>query len=273
MIRIALGIAVLGLGACSKQPVSAPPSATTSKPAITSAEPASTAPAKPTDEPENEATGAGQADELAIDCDAPGEEAVHLQEAPPGAVRTSEHTLVVKWVGGESEFIDEPPFDDPGDEPLSGVAYRYCGYSSSLGMHLVSKVDHGYFTGVLLDHRTGKRLEGGSHVSFSPDQRRYFSSSQADGTEGEDWVVRSRDGEILWEGSSSNTAMTQTLHKNCEGIIGELDQPRWSESGDLEATLQYSIGRNGEKQFTVVLSKQQPQWRWLPKIDCPESDR
>lgn len=270
MIRIALGIAILGLGTCSKQPVSAPPPATTSTPAITTAEPTGTAPAKPAEEPENEAGGTVQADEHTIACDS--KEAIHLQEAPLGATRTSEHALAVEWMAGESVFIDEPPYNDPLDLPLDGVEYHYCGYSSSLGMHLVKKIDHGYFTGVLLDHRAGKRLEGGMYVSFSPDQERYFASSQYSGVDGEDWLVRSRDGQALWKGTSSITAITRNLPKNHEGIIGELGQPRWSRSGDLEATLRCFIGPDKEKRVTVVLSNQQSQWRWIPQIDCPESD-
>jgi hypothetical protein len=54
-----LGIVVLGLGACSKQVPPLPPAVTDSKPAATSVDPENVTPAKPAEEPEDQATVSG----------------------------------------------------------------------------------------------------------------------------------------------------------------------------------------------------------------------
>jgi len=100
------------------------------------------------------------------------EEAARFLQAPHGAKRTGKRQLEVSWAKGRKLFKDKPPYD----EPLDGVWWEYCGYSPTLKLHLIGKMDRDLFTGTLLDEITGMMLPGGKIVSFSPDHQFYLAS-------------------------------------------------------------------------------------------------
>lgn len=199
-----------------------------------------------------------QAETAAMACGR--KEAIALRDAPLGASRASTHRLDVKWSHGVSSFRDSRGFD--GD--LDGIGYGYCGYVSYPGFHLISKNDNGVFTGVLLNHATGKILPAGKAVVFAPDKR-YFASVQPDGLDGEEWYVFSQTGVRQWKGLSGISAKHPTL--KYDYFIATLEEPHWSASGELQATLKCSQGKRPPTLAT--LTHKDGQWTWQPTVACP----
>src|SRR4051812_41847557 len=104
---------------------------------------------------------AAQPGVTAVNCSR--KEAVALREAPLGASRVAKRRLTVKWSTGVATFQDSGVTDGE----LGGIGYMYCGYASAPRLHLISKHDGDLFTGVLLDHVTGKLLPAGTSVAFA----------------------------------------------------------------------------------------------------------
>jgi hypothetical protein len=208
----------------------------------------------------------GQSEELVMDCsnNIVDENAAILGQTPFGAKRISQHHLVVNWMRGSKDFIDEPPYD----QNFDGISYVYCGYNPTLGMHLIHKSEYDIFTGVLVDNSTGAVMPAGQYVSFSKDKKKYFATVQPNGLDGEEWYVYTKDGQLEWKGLSG---ITQKHPKfNYDYFIVELSKPRWNSEGKLEAIGKCSTEIDNNKETTVRLELVGKKWEWLPKISCPK---
>lgn len=210
----------------------------------------------------------GQSKNLIMDCgkNYRNENISILNQAPFGAKRISKHHLKVNWARGSVDFIDKPPYD----EALDGTAYSYCGYNSTIGMHLIHKSAFSDFTGVLVDNATGKVMPAGQYVSFSKNKKKYFSTIQPDGLDGEEWYIYTRDGKLIWKGLSG---ISQKHPKyEWEFFVVELSNPRWNSVCELEATGICASERDkvNKKETTVTLKLIGKKWEWLPKVSCPK---
>jgi hypothetical protein len=181
--------------------------------------------------------------DLTLDC---GSSESNMNKAPHGARRIDEHTLEVKFAGGSKSFKDEGPFD----YDLDGVGYEYCDYSASTKFHLIRKRDQDLFTGILMSETSGKVLDAGQVVIFSPDGKKYFASRQPNGMDGSEWFIFTVSGELEWQGNS----MADTLI-----------EPNWSSAGKFQA--RYRCGDEDYKD--VVLTKMGKEWGWVPEPKCP----
>jgi hypothetical protein len=208
----------------------------------------------------------GQPDKLTMDCrdNFRNEDALIFSQAPLGATRITKHHLQVNWTGGSIDFIDEPPYD----EPLDGISYYYCGYNSTIDMHLIHKQISGVFTGVLMDNATGKVMPAGEYISFSIDKKKYFSTVQPDGLDGQEWYVYSRNGNLIWRGLSGISEIHPKY--KYEYFVAELHNPSWNTAGELEATCVCSTGN--EKETIVTLKLVRKNWAWLPNVSCQRAN-
>ena len=210
----------------------------------------------------------GQAEKLTMDCreEFRKEDVAILGQAPFGAKRITKHHLRVNWAGGSKDFIDKPPYD----KSLDGIWYSHCGYSQTLGMHLVHKSMYSLFTGVLLDNATGKIMPAGEYVSFSNDKGKYFAPVQPDGLDGEEWYVYAKSGSLIWKGLSGISERHPKY--KYEYFVAELDNPRWNSAGELEANHVCSADRDipTKERTTVTLKLVGKKWAWLPRMHCPE---
>ncbi len=134
-----------------------------------------------------------------LDCPANAKDA--LSQAPHGAQRIGKHVLEVRWTGGTHLFKERAPYLDG---EIGGVVWTYCGYDPTARFHLIYKGDgdHAFFTGVLLDDKTGALRPGGESVLFSPDRKFYLTYAQPDGLDGQVTDLYRRDGKKLGEGYS-----------------------------------------------------------------------
>jgi len=180
---------------------------------------------------------------LVLDCDT---SETKMNKAPHGARRIDEHTLEVKFANGSKSFKDEAPFD----YELDGVKYNYCDYNATVKFHLIRKRDQDLFTGVLMSETSGKLLDAGQSVIFSPDGKKYFASRQPNGMDGTQWFIFTANGELEWQGDS----MADTLV-----------EPGWNSEGKFQA--KYRCGDEDYK--TVILTKSGKQWSWDPEPKCP----
>lgn len=175
--------------------------------------------------------------------------------APHGAKRNG-HQLAINWVAGTQVFPDKPPYG----EPLDGVWWAYCGYNSSLGVHLLMKQDEDLFTGALLDDTTGQVLPAGQKVLFSPDAKYYLAYEQPDGQDGETIKFYRRDGTKLWEGYDG------ILHNNgkWDAVIANFTNMQWDNQDRPQAVAQV-VPHGPIFQMTLIMTKD-GKWDWLPKI-------
>src|SRR5262245_16866168 len=180
---------------------------------------------------------------IVLDCDA---SETTMNKAPHGARRIDEDTLEVKFAGGSKSFKDEPPFD----YELDGVEYDYCDYNATVKFHLIKKRDQDVFTGVLMSQTTGKILDAGQFVIFSPNGKKYFASRQPNGMDGTEWFIFTVSGNLEWQGNS----MADTLV-----------EPGWNSEGKFQAKYRCS----DEDYKTVVLTKSGKEWSWVPETKCP----
>ncbi|WP_152601734.1 hypothetical protein [Burkholderia paludis] len=168
------------------------------------------------------------------------------------AERIAPHVLRVNVAGKALLFKDIPAAG------LDNIAYTFCG--SLGGYSLIGWDDGDEFTGKLIDERTGRILPAGQEVIFSPDGRAYLAIGQEDGLDGEDWAVRyANDGRVSWQGHSfivSGNVGAAPLH--------ELSNPRWGESGKLEAEASCRDSPNA----VVGLIKTQGRWSWHVPAGC-----
>jgi hypothetical protein len=178
-----------------------------------------------------------------LDCDTSESK---MNKAPNGARRIDEHTLEVKFAGGSKSFKDEAPFD----YELDGVEYEYCDYNPAVKFHLIRKRDQDLFTGFLMNESSGKILDAGQVVIFSPDGKKYFASRQANGMDGTQWFIFTVAGQLEWQGDS----MADTLV-----------DPGWNSEGKFQA--KYRCSDDDYK--IVVLTRSGKQWSWVPEAKCP----
>jgi len=171
----------------------------------------------------------------------------------------------VNWEGGVREFRDTGTQDGY----LGGTAYRYCGFSEVVGLHLVGVMEEDVFTGALLDHGTGRVMTAGKAVMFTPDGSKYFARVQPNGLDGERWYLYERDGSMFWEGLSGVSEQHPSL--GYDYFVATLDRPRWNDAGDFQASLSCTIGRAGPV-TTVTLTRDGSGWTWLPVIRCPRGN-
>ena len=211
-----------------------------------------------------------QSEKLTIDCrkDFRKEDVAVLSHAPLGIKRIKKHHLRVNWVGGSRDFIDKPPYD----EPFQGISYSYCGYNSTVGMHLIHKSMYSLFTGVLVDNTTGKIMPAGEYVSFSNDEKKYFAIAQEDGFDGEYWYVYARNGSLIWKGLSGISEKHPKY--KYDYFVAEFHNPRWNSVGDLEANCMCSTNKKtaNQRETIVTLKRVERKWVWLPMISCPRID-
>jgi hypothetical protein len=193
-----------------------------------------------------------------LDCNT--DESVVLRSAPLGAARVSKQRLTVRWAGGTRVFQDSGLVEGY----MDGVSYQYCGYSPDAKFHLIHKHDEAVLTGVLLDHTTGKVLPAGQRVVFAPGGSGYFATVQPDGLDGEEWYVYSIRGAQIWKGLSGITAKHPKL--KYDYFIASLEEPRWSASGELQATLKCADGNHAAT--VVTLKRKGAGYAWQPAVAC-----
>ena len=185
-------------------------------------------------------------------------EASALRAAPASVRRDAAHRLSIAWAKGTRVFEDSGVVD--GD--MGGVRYEYCG--AAHGYHLIRKADEGLFTGVLLDTATGRVLPAGHTVVFSPDASKYFAAQQPDGLDGEEWLIYARSGVQVWKGLSGIEAKSR--EGNWTTFIAILDQPRWTSSNELQATLR--CASDTTRTTTVTLRPSAGHYAWMPNVKC-----
>lgn len=181
------------------------------------------------------------------------QEADRAKQSPHGARRLGKHTLEVGWSNGKRIFKDKPPYN----EPLDGLKWTYCGYNSTLKLHMLIKSDDALFTGVLVDDATGALLPGGEKVLFSKDAQYYLAYEQPDGQDGETIKLYSRNGHLLWKGYNGFIA------EDGKSVVAEFTDAHWDSQGRLQAVAKLDSG----KQQTVTLTRlNSGKWDWLPHI-------
>lgn len=190
-----------------------------------------------------------------------GSESVLLRAAPKGTARVAKGRLAVAWAKGTKVLKDS----GTAEGYMDGVSYEYCAFDPVGHLHLIHKHDGAQFSGILLDHTTGKVIPGGLEVQFAPDRSRYFATAQPDGLDGEEWFVYSAAGAKLWKGVSGITAKHPKL--KYDYFIATLSAPRWSPSGELEAQLTCTQGTRSPT--TVKLLKVGGGYAWQPSVTCP----
>lgn len=153
-------------------------------------------------------------------------------------------------------FKDNPPYN----EPLDGLWWVYCGYSPTLGLHLIGKGDRGLFTGILLNDQTGLRLPGGEAVLFSPDRQYYLAYEQPDGQDGETLRLYKRDGTTVWKGYNG------ILSRDGKSVIVDSENMRdmrWDSQNRPQATAHLDGGRT----LIITLTQTSNGKRdWLPHV-------
>jgi hypothetical protein len=179
-----------------------------------------------------------------------------LHQSPHGAKRLSRHQLEIGWTGGKAIFKDKPPYN----EPLDGLRWAYCGYSSPLKLHLIGKGEGDLFTGILLDDQTGVRLPGGTEVLFSPDRRYYLAYEQQDGLDGDNLTLYKRDGSVVWGGYNG------VLSRDGRSVVvnsEDMRDMRWDSQNRPQATVRLDGGRT----LVVTLTQTSNGKReWLPHV-------
>lgn len=194
-----------------------------------------------------------QTSAVSLDCDIGDQqqETKLLRAANGMAVRRSIHELRLTVAGKELTFKDTPPYD----EPLDGTSYTYCGRKE--GYSLIADREGDVFTGKLIDERTGRILDAGQEVMFSPDRRAYLASEQIDGMDGPMWTIHSIDGKVSWKGPSF--VEPSTPHSSAIS----LDSPAWTASGELVAKVNCSANNELAK-----LVKINGAWKWRLPPSC-----
>jgi hypothetical protein len=196
---------------------------------------------------------------LSLDCSTP--ESVAMRAAPLGATRTSKNELTVVSRAGTHVFRNE----EVEEGMLGGVSYLYCGYDVLSGFHFIQKNDKDALTGLLLANSSGQQLPAGQRVIFAANRRSYFSTVQPDGLDGEEWHLYSISGKALWKGLSGISAKHPKL--NYEYFVATLQAPRWSATGELQATL---ICESDRKTNAVVTLRPKGRgYAWVPSVACP----
>jgi hypothetical protein len=180
------------------------------------------------------------------------EESARLQYAAHGTRRLTTHELQVVWANGQRLFKDEPPFD----EPMAGIFWVYCGYSSPLKLHLVGKNDANnsfIVTGDLVDDNNGSVLPGGEAILFSPNRKLYLAYEQPYGQDGETLKLYSREGHLLWQGYNG------FLSPDGKIVLGEFEHLHW----DSRSRLVAEIKPVGKQRMTVILvHRGSTKWEW-----------
>lgn len=139
------------------------------------------------------------------------------------ASRPSEHVLQLHVAGKTLSFRDQP------GDGLDNIAYFFC--ASHDGYTLIQWNDSNWFTGQLIDERTGNILPGGSSVLFSPDRRAYFAEHQEDGMEGQVWTIYWADGRRAWQ---DDNYFPLDAHRHPDAYV-QLEDPAWTANGELTA--------------------------------------
>lgn len=182
-------------------------------------------------------------------------EAEAVKQAPLGATRIAKGQLRIRWARGTSTFRDSGVV--AGDE--GGTRYTYCGFRD--GFHLLTKSEEELYTGVLLNHATGKVLPAGHTVVMSPGRTQYLAVVQPHGMDGEEWEVRSTDGAVIWKGYAGLLGRTPDF--TFDMVLGELTWPRWTSATELTATFMCK-----SQPSAVSLKRDSIGWAWSPRLEC-----
>jgi hypothetical protein len=197
-----------------------------------------------------------------LDCSAlqtqkPLDEKVTLATAPHGATRPSPHRLDVTWSRGVRSFVDVAPYGIGAEE---GVRHFYCGYDPATKMHLIYRYNEDEVDGLMLNDRTGVVLGAGYSVIYTADQRRYLAIVQPDGVDGQEWRIYFADGRLEAKGPTGR----------CDRAFQctEIESPRWTAEGRLEAdAICWSDDRKAHR-VPVRLSAPDSSWSWTPEKPC-----
>ena len=199
-----------------------------------------------------------------LPCESPESDAQHLQKiSADNATRLDENTLSITWLEGEVELKNEPPFD----VPLAGVRYYYCTFYKKAAVHHILKEDQDILTGLLVSHATGKIIDAGYSVLFSPDHTAFFATRQPNGLDGQEWYVFEKTGKLLWQGFSGIIGVHPEL--KIDIFESTFDYPEWNDNNQLttQARCGYDFNNaNPTKQVTLKINKDG--WQWLPKLNC-----
>jgi hypothetical protein len=196
-------------------------------------------------------------DAISLNCDSdkPKAEQSAIQAAGSGVKRTGKHELVVAAGGKTLHFRDKKPYDNPTE---GGETYRFCGYKS--GYFLLAKQDSSASTGVLINEKTGVVTPAGNRVSFAPDHRAYVAIEDPNCADGEFWKVYAINGRMSWSGDNY-------ISRTKQDSFFTIDEPVWTESGELTATASCS-GVPNENSWKVTLKNIDGQWNWQPYREC-----
>jgi len=137
------------------------------------------------------------------------EEAGWMKTSPHGAKRVGKYELQVRWAKGVQVFKDKPPYG----EKLGSSWYAYCGFFvwAGQGLHLIVMTDGDTFTGEMMDDATGKILPAGKTVWTSFSGEYYAATERPDGLNGENAMLFTREGKLLWKGYSGVLAADGTV--------------------------------------------------------------
>lgn len=173
-----------------------------------------------------------------------------LAQAPHGARRQSVHVLEVRTGDGVRRFVDTPPY-----EPLGGRQWQYCGYDARTKTHLIRMSENGLFSGVLLLDDTGRQINAGHSVLFSPGGEEFLAIEQENGMDGELWSLRRKDGSVKWKGYAGRT----TRIDGTESVVSQFERPQWNSKGEVAAIEVCSMGAHSG----IVTLVNNGHWNWV----------
>lgn len=177
-------------------------------------------------------------------------EIAKMRSAPQLVTRQGKHLLLVHWEKRVQPFKDVAPYMEG---EIAGVAWTYCGYSATLGLHAIQKNGEDKNSGVLLDERTGSILPGGFSVSFSPDLKSYITFDIQDGEDFSNLTLYSRSGALIWRGFDG------IVDAQDQELTPEFDKVYWSHAGKLMAEY---LDQN-KKVVLVLTEVRKGNWKWV----------
>lgn len=180
-----------------------------------------------------------------------------LKQAPHGAKRIGEHILEVGYSSGLRKFIDKPPYG----QFVEGLSWEYCGYNENVKAHLILRREEQSYTGSLLLDESGKVINAGFAVIFSPNKQNFLAIQQEAGSDGQNWTLYEISGNKLWEGFST----IYIPKKTGEADAIEIENPTLSDDLQISAEM---ICWESRERGGITLKKIGSQWKWLPKLKC-----
>lgn len=210
--------------------------------------------------------GPGRAEDALrkLSCRTETAEDAAFRQAPRHARRVKTHVLEVVSKKGTHRFGDRAPHDEGG---ISGLHWRYCGFNPHAKAHLVGKTDAGLFTGNLLLDESGRLLQAGHTVLFSPDGLQFLAIGQESGVDGETWAVYDIRGKALWSGYAG----TLSKADGTDIVVSTFERPQWNGKGQLAARF---VCASSETTGVLTLTRTQfGKWSWRGPVKCRSPSR